>query len=97
MASKLAVTHLQKFYGSVEAVRDVSFDVDEGEIFGLLGPNGAGKTSAVECIIGLRQPDGGSIQVGGINAMPSRSASRSTSELRCNPPRFRTRSRRARR
>jgi len=69
MASKLAISHLQKFYGSVEAVRDVSFEVDEGEIFGLLGPNGAGKTSAVECIIGLRQPDSGSIQVCGIDAI----------------------------
>src|SRR5437588_5069215 len=69
MSAKLIVTDLKKHYGAVEAVRGVSFDVAEGEIFGLLGPNGAGKTSAVECIIGLREPDGGSVQVCGIDAL----------------------------
>jgi ABC-2 type transport system ATP-binding protein len=57
------VARLQKRYGDTLAVRDVSFTVDAGEIFGILGPNGAGKTTTVECIAGLRTPDGGTITV----------------------------------
>ncbi len=53
----------EKRYGDTVAVRDVSFTVDRGEIFGILGPNGAGKTTTVECIAGLRTPDGGAIRV----------------------------------
>jgi len=56
-----------KRYGDVEAVRGVSFSVEEGEVFGLLGPNGAGKTSTVEVMEGLRVPDGGRISVCGID------------------------------
>jgi ABC-2 type transport system ATP-binding protein len=61
------VTRLRKSYGSVAAVRDVSFSVAEGEIFGVLGPNGAGKTTTVECVSGLREPDGGTIRVLGLD------------------------------
>jgi ABC-2 type transport system ATP-binding protein len=68
MPDKLIVRDLIKRYGTFEAVRGVSFEVADGEIFGLLGPNGAGKTSTVECIVGLRQPDGGSIELCGIDA-----------------------------
>jgi len=50
------VENLVKRYGDVEAVRGVSFSVEEGEVFGLLGPNGAGKTSTVEILEGLRTP-----------------------------------------
>ncbi|HEY7119401.1 MAG TPA: ABC transporter ATP-binding protein [Tepidisphaeraceae bacterium] len=53
----------------MQAVRGISFDVARGEIFGLLGPNGAGKTSTLECIIGLRAPDTGSISVAGVDAI----------------------------
>ncbi|HZK80506.1 MAG TPA: ABC transporter ATP-binding protein [Humisphaera sp.] len=60
---------LVKRYGDVEAVRGVSFDVADGEVFGLLGPNGAGKTSTVECVIGLRRPDEGIIRLCGIDAL----------------------------
>lgn len=67
MAGKIVVTDLVKRYGPVEAVKGVGFEVAEGEIFGLLGPNGAGKTSTVECTIGLRQPDGGSVRLCGID------------------------------
>jgi ABC-2 type transport system ATP-binding protein len=59
----IEVKNLQKRYGSTVAVRDVSFTVERGEIFGILGPNGAGKTTTVECIAGLRTPDAGSITV----------------------------------
>jgi ABC-2 type transport system ATP-binding protein len=65
---KVVVRHLRKHYGGVEAVRDVGFDVEGGEIFGLLGPNGAGKTTTVECLIGLREPDEGAVEICGIDA-----------------------------
>ena len=59
----LVVEHLCKTYPGTVAVDDVSFTVEEGEIFGILGPNGAGKTTTVECVIGLRTPDSGTIRV----------------------------------
>ena len=59
----IEVTNLRKRYGDTVAVRDVSFTVERGEIFGILGPNGAGKTTIVECIAGLRTPDAGTISV----------------------------------
>ncbi|WP_433720125.1 ABC transporter ATP-binding protein [Actinoplanes sp. CA-051413] len=59
----ITVDHLQKRYGDTVAVRDVSFIVERGEIFGVLGPNGAGKTTTVESIAGLRTPDAGTITV----------------------------------
>jgi len=65
----VSVRDLTKRYGPVEAVRGVSFEVRPGEIFGLLGPNGAGKTTTIECLLGLRQPDAGSIQLDGIDAL----------------------------
>jgi len=68
----LRVRHLAKAYGRLEAVQDLSFAVHPGEVVGLLGPNGAGKTSAIECIAGLRQPDGGEILIGGIDAASNR-------------------------
>lgn len=62
------VEHLRKAYGGRVAVRDVSFSVAAGEIFGILGPNGAGKTTIVECVQGLRRPDGGVVRVLGHDA-----------------------------
>jgi ABC-2 type transport system ATP-binding protein len=59
----IEVKNLRKRYGGTVAVRDVSLAVEPGEIFGILGPNGAGKTTTVECVAGLRVPDGGSITV----------------------------------
>ena len=63
----IKVDHLRKVYGTTVAVDDVSFEVYGGEIFGMVGPNGAGKTTTTECIEGLRQPDGGAIQVFGMS------------------------------
>ncbi len=68
MAPKVNVRDLSKRYGSVEAVRSVSFEVQAGEIFGLLGPNGAGKTTTIECLLGLREPDAGLLEVCGFDA-----------------------------
>jgi len=61
------VENLKKNYGPVEAVRGVSFEVREGEVFGLLGPNGAGKTTTVEILEGLRTADSGRVSVCGMD------------------------------
>ena len=63
----IAVEGLRKSYGSLEAVRGLSFTVGEGEVFGLLGPNGAGKTTVVEILEGYRHRDAGSVSVLGID------------------------------
>ena len=63
----IEVVDLVKTYDRKVAVDGVSFTVDEGEIFGILGPNGAGKTTTVECVEGLRAPDGGTISVDGLD------------------------------
>ena len=68
MPAKVIVRDLRKHYGGVHAADGVSFEVQDGEIFGLLGPNGAGKTTSVECVVGLREPDTGYIEVSGIDA-----------------------------
>lgn len=70
----IEVSHLRKTYGKVVAVDDVSFAVREDEIAGILGPNGAGKTTTVECLVGLRSPDSGTIRVLGLD--PQRDAER---------------------
>ncbi|MBN2257022.1 MAG: ABC transporter ATP-binding protein [Anaerolineaceae bacterium] len=67
MKSIIQVNHLRKVYGKTVAVDDISFEVQEGEIFGMVGPNGAGKTTTIECLEGLRQPDGGSLCVLGVD------------------------------
>ena len=67
----LQVDNLVKHYGDVQAVRGLSFTVDEGEVFGLLGPNGAGKTTTVEILEGLRNPDSGTVRVCGFDPQVS--------------------------
>ena len=68
MPAKVIVRELHKRYGDVQAAQGVSFEIHDGEIFGLLGPNGSGKTTTLECVIGLRQPDAGDIEVCGMDA-----------------------------
>ena len=67
----IQVVNLTKHYGPVQALRGVSFEVEEGEVFGLLGPNGAGKTSTVEILEGLRPADGGIVSVCGLDPQSS--------------------------
>jgi ABC-2 type transport system ATP-binding protein len=59
----ISVRDLHKSYGSLEALRGISFDIAEGEVFGLLGPNGAGKTTTVEILEGYRRRDDGDVTV----------------------------------
>ncbi len=67
MTTVIELEHLRKTYGRKVAVDDVCFAVEAGEIFGILGPNGAGKTTTVECLQGLRAPDGGTMRVLGLD------------------------------
>ncbi|HXY83992.1 MAG TPA: ABC transporter ATP-binding protein [Gaiellaceae bacterium] len=63
----ISVRELRKTYGGYEAVRGISFEINEGEVFGLLGPNGAGKTTTVEILEGYRARDGGDVEVLGFD------------------------------
>lgn len=67
MANAIEVRSLRKSYRDVEAVRDISFDVAEGEVLALLGPNGAGKTTTIRMCTGLLRPDKGTVTVGGFD------------------------------
>lgn len=61
MNPTVSISHISKSFGPVKAVKDVSFEVFPGEIFGLLGPNGAGKTTTIRVMLDIFRPDGGSI------------------------------------
>jgi ABC-2 type transport system ATP-binding protein len=63
----IQVSGIRKTYGATVAVSDISFEVNEGEIFGLIGPNGAGKTTTMECVEGVRRPDRGTISILGLD------------------------------
>ena len=63
----IEVISLKKHYGNLKAVDDISFSVEQGEIFSLLGPNGAGKTTTVEILEGLRERDSGDVKVLGMD------------------------------
>jgi ABC-2 type transport system ATP-binding protein len=65
--SAIEVTSLKKHYGQLKAVDDISFSVQQGDIFSLLGPNGAGKTTTVEILEGLRERDAGDVRVLGMD------------------------------
>jgi len=65
MSSAVSVAGLKKSYNGLEALRGVTFEIAQGEIFGLLGPNGAGKTTTVEILEGYRERDGGTVTVFG--------------------------------
>ena len=65
----VVIKGLQKRYGDVQAVKDVSLQIEPGEIFGLLGPNGAGKTTTIRCLCTLALPDAGSLEVMGVSVV----------------------------
>src|SRR4051794_16530110 len=72
----IEVTHLVKSYGDVEAVRDVSFSVPRGEVFGFLGPNGAGKSTTINMLCTLARPTSGTARVSGHDVVAERDAVR---------------------
>ncbi|MEO7311640.1 MAG: ATP-binding cassette domain-containing protein [Chitinophagaceae bacterium] len=65
MNNILEVQHLKKYFATQKAVDDISFNIEQGSIFGLLGPNGAGKTTLIRMITGIFYPDSGNIQFNG--------------------------------
>ncbi|MFO7717076.1 MAG: ATP-binding cassette domain-containing protein [Desulfohalobium sp.] len=67
MTQALHVTDLAKCFDEVQAVADVSFSVEQGELFGFLGPNGAGKTTTINMLTGLARPDSGTMTIGGLD------------------------------
>ncbi|MFO7800680.1 MAG: ABC transporter ATP-binding protein, partial [Desulfovermiculus sp.] len=67
MPKAIAVENLSKRFEQVQAVTDISFTVDKGELFGLLGPNGAGKTTTINMLTGLARPDAGTLSIDGID------------------------------
>lgn len=76
MVAAVRIEKLQKSYGSVEAVKDVSLLIEAGEIFGLLGPNGAGKTTTLRCLCTLATPDAGILEVSGVSVLTYPKAAR---------------------
>ncbi len=74
--SAIRVSDLRKSYGEHEALRGISFTINEGEVFSLLGPNGAGKTTTVEILEGYRSRDGGSVEVLGFDPARAQTAYR---------------------
>lgn len=76
MNPAVLIEGLQKSYGDTPAVKEVSFQVQAGEIFGLLGPNGAGKTTTIRCLCTLTKPDAGRVEVCGVSSVESPRAAR---------------------
>ena len=74
MTKSLEVSGLSKTYGTLTAVKDLSLSVSQGEIFGLLGHNGAGKTTTIECVLGTRKPDRGTVRILGMDPRTDRRA-----------------------
>jgi ABC-2 type transport system ATP-binding protein len=74
--SAISVRDLRKSYGTYDALRGISFTIEEGEVFGLLGPNGAGKTTTIEILEGYRRRDGGEVDVLGFDPEHAGSAFR---------------------
>ena len=59
----IEVSKVTKHFGDVEAAKDVSFEVESGEIFGLIGPNGAGKTTIIRMLMEIIKPDSGDVRI----------------------------------
>ena len=76
MTPAVRIANLQKKYGTVEAAKSISFQVEAGQIFGLLGPNGAGKTTTLRCLCSLTAPDMGEVDVCGVSVLSHPRAAR---------------------
>lgn len=69
---KIKVENLGKRYGDIQAIKGISFEIEEGEIFGIVGPNGAGKTTTIEIMEGLRVQDDGSVEIFGLDPLKNK-------------------------
>ena len=63
MEQAIQVKELSKSYGSLSALKSLTLSVGRGSVFGLLGANGAGQSTAIECMLGTRRPDGGTVRI----------------------------------
>ncbi|MBR0598400.1 ABC transporter ATP-binding protein [Sinanaerobacter chloroacetimidivorans] len=72
METTIKVNQLSKSYGTVAAIRNVGFSICRGEVFGLLGANGAGKSTTIECILGTKKQDRGTVSILGLNPQRDR-------------------------
>lgn len=72
METTIMVQNLFKSYGNIPAIQDINISVSQGEVFGLLGANGAGKSTTIECILGTRIADKGTVSILGMNPIPDR-------------------------
>lgn len=63
----IKVEHLTKYYGDFLAVNDLSFEIDEGHVYGFLGPNGAGKTTTMNIMTGCLSATNGHVEIGGFD------------------------------
>lgn len=69
MSEAVSITNLVKHFGRTKAIDDISFIVEQGEVFGFLGPNGAGKTTTIRCLMDFLRPTSGNIEVFGLDSM----------------------------
>ena len=63
----LEVKNINKFFGKKQILKDISFDIEEGEILGFVGPNGSGKTTTIKIILGLQKASSGEVYINGKN------------------------------
>ena len=68
MSEKIVVNKLTKYYGKFKALSNVSFNVNQGEVFGLIGPNGAGKSTTMRSMLNFIFPSNGSITINGLDS-----------------------------
>ncbi|MFD1394108.1 ABC transporter ATP-binding protein [Lacticaseibacillus jixianensis] len=68
MAAVLSIDHLQKRFGKFEALKDITFSIEPGEVFGFIGPNGAGKSTTIRTLLGILRPTGGQATIFGLDA-----------------------------
>src|SRR3970040_859039 len=89
-AALVEVKSLSRFYGTLQAVKDVSFTIRQGEVLGFLGPNGAGKTTTMQIISGNLAPSGGRVAINGHDLLEDpRAAKSQIGYLPAQPPLYR--------
>ena len=72
METTIKVQNLCKSYGNIPAIKDINISVNQGEVFGLLGANGAGKSTTIECILGTKIAEKGTVSILGMNPIADR-------------------------
>ncbi len=84
----IKVEHLTKYYGDFLAVNDLSFEIDEGHVYGFLGPNGAGKTTTMNIMTGCLSATNGHVEIGGFDILKTQIRLRSLLDIFRNSRRY---------